>query len=267
MHVIQAVAALIQVAAVMAAAAAQDATRAIAPEKAAVYSLVRIAAQTQADHYDVQVMSVQEGRIVFSKVQKTNQPGQWVFTGSPGVYAIRVTSFDKTKGFTSEVGETTIGNPPPDDDDAGPETIPGDRFGNLGRDVARWVSRFCSPNFPKKDVAKVWRATASRLEGTQEPILGTITEAFGNIKEGHEAFPEQTKQEWNSVKNGINERWKAHRQSIDRAAAVDFLRAVANWVAPPPVPAGKVLENKKGQSRNEGAGRKSWRGRRRVSWR
>jgi hypothetical protein len=212
----------------------------VLPEKVKVYTLATVKSEKKGEHYQLRIMTVQQGRIAFVKAVAAKEEGTWVFTGPPGVYAVELTVFSKETGFSSDVGEVVIGKPDPPDPgpDPGPgpgpdPTVPPDKFDNVGQRVAALVKEHCSPNFPKQGLADLYRTTAARLEGTEQPLIPTIAAAFDAITEGQaKLFTEQGKQEWSNVRGEVGKTWNKFRKSIDRKGTSRFMQAVANGIFP-----------------------------------
>jgi len=104
--------------------------------KVDVYKLVRIKTTQAADFYDILVMTISNSNILFVDTVPTANSGEWVFTGPPGQYSVRLTLFSKDKGFTSNTGTVTIGSPtppppppPPPGPPVPPVTIPEGKYG------------------------------------------------------------------------------------------------------------------------------------------
>jgi hypothetical protein len=84
-------------------------------QKVDVYKLVKISTTQKGSFYDLLVMTVQENQILFVDTVETKDGG-WVFTGSPGLYSLRLIVFDPQTGFSASTGQVQIGNgpqPPP----------------------------------------------------------------------------------------------------------------------------------------------------------
>lgn len=81
--------------------------------KVDVYKLVRIKTTKVADFYDILVMTISNSNILFVDTVPTANTGEWVFTGPPGQYSVRLTMFGKDTGFNSATGTVTIGTPTP----------------------------------------------------------------------------------------------------------------------------------------------------------
>jgi len=80
--------------------------------KVDVYKLVKIRSTKVADYYDLLVMTIYNGNIAFVDTVATSHAGEWVFTGPPGQYSIRLTTFAKDSGFDAITGTVTIGGNP-----------------------------------------------------------------------------------------------------------------------------------------------------------
>lgn len=93
-----------------------------------LYSLVRVNTDSTAKHLDLLVLTVQGGAVQFVEVVPTINQGEWVFTGPPGEYSLRLTTFDTEAGITTATGRVTIGTPgpvPPGPVPPGPNPPPG----------------------------------------------------------------------------------------------------------------------------------------------
>lgn len=91
------------------------------------YSLVRVNTDATAKYLDLLVMTVQGGAVQFVEVVPTINQGEWVFTGPPGEYSLRLTTFDAETGITTATGRVTIGvppTPPPGPNPPNPPTPP-----------------------------------------------------------------------------------------------------------------------------------------------
>lgn len=77
-----------------------------------IYKFVRIKSSESASHFDLLVMTNLNGQILFIDAVETSHKNEWVFTGPPGQYSIRLTSFDVDTGFSSTTGNVVIGVPP-----------------------------------------------------------------------------------------------------------------------------------------------------------
>jgi hypothetical protein len=80
-------------------------------QKVDVYKLVKISTTQKGSLYDLLVMTVDKGQIVFVDAVETKDGG-WVFTGSPGTYSLRLMIFSPDTGFNASVGQVIIGNGP-----------------------------------------------------------------------------------------------------------------------------------------------------------
>lgn len=86
----------------------------IVPDKAVdVYKFVKIKTDKDASFYDLMVMTVYKGNIVFVDTVQTSNKGEWVFTGPPGQYAVRLSSYNPTTGVSVDTGNVIIGEPAP----------------------------------------------------------------------------------------------------------------------------------------------------------
>lgn len=86
----------------------------IVPDKAVdVYKFVKIKTDKEASFYDLMVMTVYKGNIVFVDTIQTANKGEWVFTGPPGQYAVRLSSYNPTTGVSIDTGNVIIGEPAP----------------------------------------------------------------------------------------------------------------------------------------------------------
>lgn len=85
----------------------------VVPSSVDVYKLVKIKTDKTASFYDVMVMTVYKNNIVFIDAVPTANKGEWVFTGPPGQYAVRLSSYDPTIGVNVETGNVIIGEPTP----------------------------------------------------------------------------------------------------------------------------------------------------------
>lgn len=85
----------------------------VVPSSVDVYKLVKIKTDKNASFYDVMVMTVYKNNIVFIDTVPTSNKGEWVFTGPPGQYAVRLSAYDPTNGVTVETGNVIIGEPAP----------------------------------------------------------------------------------------------------------------------------------------------------------
>lgn len=80
-----------------------------------VYNLVKIKATDKGSHYDLMVMTIANSNILFIDAVETINGAEWVFTGPPGKYSIRLTTFHPDIGFRATTGNVVIGtvNPVP----------------------------------------------------------------------------------------------------------------------------------------------------------
>lgn len=86
----------------------------IVPDKAVdVYKFVKIKTDKEASFYDLMVMTVYKNNIVFVDTVPTANKGEWVFTGPPGQYAVRLSSYNPTTGVNVDTGNVIIGEPAP----------------------------------------------------------------------------------------------------------------------------------------------------------
>lgn len=85
----------------------------VVPNSVDVYKLVRIKTDKVASFYDVMVMTVYNANIVFIDAVPTANKGEWVFTGPPGQYAVRLSAYEPTSGVSVETGNVIIGVPVP----------------------------------------------------------------------------------------------------------------------------------------------------------
>lgn len=85
----------------------------VIPTSVDTYKLVKIKTDKVATFYDLLVMTVYNGNIVFVDTVQTSNKGEWVFTGPPGQYAIRLSCYDQTTGISVETGNVIIGQPSP----------------------------------------------------------------------------------------------------------------------------------------------------------
>lgn len=74
-----------------------------------VYKLVKIRTDEESKFYDLFVMTVNNGKIIFVDSVATANKGEWVFTGPPGDYAIRLSAYNPDTGVKITVGNVIIG--------------------------------------------------------------------------------------------------------------------------------------------------------------
>ncbi len=77
----------------------------IAPEYPA-YSLARFSIGDVTAAIDV--YTIYNGQVFVTEAVETKRKGEFVFTGPPGKYTIRITTYDPTKGFATVTANTTI---------------------------------------------------------------------------------------------------------------------------------------------------------------
>ena len=90
-----------------------------------IYKLVKIKSDKVADYYDLLVMTIYNGNIEMVDVVATSSPAEWVFTGPPGRYSIRLTSFAANTGFHAVTGTVIIGGTPVPNPNPNPGPGPG----------------------------------------------------------------------------------------------------------------------------------------------
>ncbi len=59
----------------------------------------------------VDVYTIYNGKVLVTEAIETSKKGEFVFTGPPGKYTIRITTYDPTKGFATISAETVIKSP------------------------------------------------------------------------------------------------------------------------------------------------------------
>lgn len=111
-----------------------------------VYKLVRIRSTNHGTHYDLMVMTIADGEILFVDTVETAARNEWVFTGPPGKYSIRLTVFNPETGFNAVTGSVVIGEAP-----VPPQTPPQSTFNlqplnvKVGENaVLNWTTRFAT---------------------------------------------------------------------------------------------------------------------------
>lgn len=78
-----------------------------------VYKLVRIKTTEDAKFFDLFVMTINNNKLIFIDSVPTSNKGEWVFTGPPGEYSIRLSAYNPDTGVKVTVGNMTIGEPVP----------------------------------------------------------------------------------------------------------------------------------------------------------
>ena len=171
---------------------------------------------------DILVLTVIKGNIIFVDV-KTLSNQDYVFTGPPATYSIRITNYTDA-GLEVKTETIRIGTiePEPDPDPDPDPNIPPDRFNNVGQ----LTNKLVPANFPKKDLKNIYINIAERLEG-KEPILLTINQALTELKTQQDNLLNSSqKTDWAKVSSEIN---KAFQQFVKtRFDLAEFMRAVAN---------------------------------------
>jgi hypothetical protein len=157
--------------------------------KVDVYKLVKIKTDRIAQYHDLLVMTIASGQIMFVDTVATANSGEWVFTGPPGQYSIRLTSFDPNTGFNATTGTVTIGtnpNPPTPPNPPGPPNPP------VPPDVVIPEGKYgfgpLSYNVVTTQVTADYRSYASKLADNFEAVAAGI--AAGSYKTPDEANKE-----------------------------------------------------------------------------
>lgn len=169
----------------------------VAPESIREHSVARIVCDTTADDVRFEVFELlqikdQRGRtveVIGPPVEfldfSSGDSRQWAFTGPVGRYLLRMDAVDydeRKREFSSAVIEVVAGTPrpvppdDPDDDDDDTPTVPDDRFGNLGKNVVKWLGQIPAANrVVAKDVAKVYSDVAAGLEPDSKGLVKYAT--------------------------------------------------------------------------------------------
>lgn len=79
------------------------------PSSADEYTIVHLKTNAVGQYYDLMVLSVRGSDVVFVDTVKTAVSGEWVFTGPPGKYSIRLSVCDPNTGCKSMTGNVIIG--------------------------------------------------------------------------------------------------------------------------------------------------------------
>ncbi len=129
-----------------------------------LYKFVKIKTTVQASYYDLSVLTIYNNTIQFVETIETRTPGEWVFTGPPGQYSIRLSSFTDGVGFSAVTGTVTIGGgpvPPPPGPGPGPgpgpvvpPSIPEGKYG-FGPAMYKVVMEKVPADIAKKYATKV----------------------------------------------------------------------------------------------------------------
>lgn len=82
------------------------------PSSADEYTIVHLKTNAAGQYFDLMVLTVRGSEVMFVDTVKTANNGEWVFTGPPGKYSIRLSVCDPTAGCKSMTGNVTIGKVP-----------------------------------------------------------------------------------------------------------------------------------------------------------
>lgn len=197
---------------------------------AEAHTLVRATIVTEGTSYGWIVTSAKDG----TAVEKQDYDGgqSIVFTGPPGVYSvIGVTIVDGK----IDVGQATvtIGKPlPPDPDDnpdpdptpkPTPDTIPDDRFNNVGKLSFQCASKL--PPAAKAQAAATANLYKTAVEGLKSGELVNGTAAQNYVRVEREKIWGPNTQDWMRELSPVVEVWNA--QTITKATVIEFYTALA----------------------------------------
>ena len=100
------------------------------------YKLVKIKTNVKATYYDLSVLTIYGPNILYVETVETSTRGEWAFTGPPGQYSIRISSFTEGTGFSAVTGTVNIGgvvppgpNPQPQPDPNPNPNLPEGKYG------------------------------------------------------------------------------------------------------------------------------------------
>jgi hypothetical protein len=207
-------------------------TAAYAQRVAEEHTLVHIKTPIEGETFhDVLVMAVINNEIKFVDVEELRN-GDYVFTGPPGSYQIRVSTITNGRISVStdsvRIGGRGPGPGPGPDPPPPPLPIPDDEFGNLGQLVYEKMAQSCSASFPRLALNQSYLEVARRLEGSEEPIIKTASGATQALQTEHDRILIGTyKDEWRPVAVAINRTFQQHSKTMDRAQLAKFMRVVA----------------------------------------
>jgi hypothetical protein len=88
------------------------------------YKFVKIKTTNSSSYYDLSVLTIYQNNILYVETVETSTRGEWVFTGPPGQYSIRLASFTDGVGFSAITGTVTIGGTIPPGPGPGPNPDP-----------------------------------------------------------------------------------------------------------------------------------------------
>lgn len=167
-------------------------TSLVVPSNADEYTIVHLKTGAKGQYFDLMVLTVRGSDILFVDTVKTANDGEWVFTGPPGKYSIRLSVCDPSMGCKSMTGNVVIGKvvvpiptpiptptpqptpSPTPTPPVGPVVIPQDEYG-----MTKWAYDLIN-TIPVGD-----RLPAVELANNFESVASAI--AAGGIKTPSEA--------------------------------------------------------------------------------
>lgn len=217
-------------------AAAQDVqVKLEVPEDVDEHDLILVkATPANGKFYDLSVLTVIKGDIRYIRTIQTLNPGEFVFTGPPGEYTLRllVAIGDRFKTATASVRIKPVdgdddGGGGGGGDDGDDDMVAVDNFDNVGRLIDKVIGEKCSDDFPRLGMAEIYTRASEKLK---DGISAGAAMRF--IKEEQDKLYGDTDR-WADcwqlhVTPEVAKAWGKHvKGSTNKAVAADFFKAVA----------------------------------------